>query len=152
MGLYGLPPLQSDQIRLLRVTLEKFDKIQCAITVHDLCYRTLEFSALSYTWGPCQRCACDLRRPASSTDLSRAASCNQQRDEVTENLYDSLYEWGSSHDGSAYLGLMRSVSIKTTFPSAAIRSTLWARYTPLLVRCSYGLALRMSRRAVPSSS
>jgi len=103
MGLYGLPPLRSDQIRLLRVGLEDDGTIRCTITIHGLCDRPQNFSALSYTWGPCQRGACNFRRPVSSTASSRVALCNNERENVTENLYDFLYQWGSSHDWSAYL-------------------------------------------------
>ncbi|KAJ8106124.1 hypothetical protein OPT61_g9749 [Boeremia exigua] len=103
MGLYDLIPLQTDQIRLLRVGLDDARKIQCTITVHALSDETIGFSALSYTWGPCHQEGVKLCRPPEFAGPSRTILCNKSLVELTENLYDFLCQWVTEHDTSTYL-------------------------------------------------
>lgn len=106
VGLYGLPALKEGQIRLLRTAVDsQHQRIRCTISIHDLLDRTHlpEFAALSYTWGPCHQGHCKLQRPARPAASRNTIFCNDESVDVTENLYDFLYQWSSVNEVSTYL-------------------------------------------------
>lgn len=125
MGLYGLPPLREDQIRLVHIEKqENVKEIRCAVSIHLLGNKTHipEFSALSYTWGSCHRVHCELRRLSDNRSNLRIGVtetipqqfdaegdkshrtqqivCNDESVDVTENLHDFLCYWTSSQNQS----------------------------------------------------
>lgn len=103
MGLYDIPPLRENQIRLLRVKLDDIDQIQCSVSIHGLSDGILEYSALSYTWGPCQPRDSDSCGLLASIKAPKRILCNNQEVDVTENLHDFLCHWSSNYDSSTYI-------------------------------------------------
>lgn len=103
MGLYNLSSLQTDQIRLLRVVQEASGRLRCFVTIHNLNEEGLNFSALSYTWGPCHRDGVHLRRPSAAKENPTTILCNDESVEVTDNLHDFLCLWVARQDSSMYI-------------------------------------------------
>ncbi|KAI8938749.1 hypothetical protein NX059_004616 [Plenodomus lindquistii] len=101
MEIYStLPSLKAGQIRLITVHPSSESSptiVKCSLKTHDL-NSSLEFAALSYTWGPPYYNVQELHGPPRNTNFQ--VECNGKQIGVSENLYNFLQHCASCADMS----------------------------------------------------